>query len=107
MSSERVTRLEELMNAHQAKYEGALNRFSTDMAKNDNAFDRFRADMAKNDSALDRLGANLAQLYADLEKRDAETARRQSKYLQWLIGTWIAGVIITITALGFVIRLQT
>lgn len=93
MSSERVTRLEELMNAHQAKYEGALNRFSTDMAKND--------------SALDRLRADLAQLYADLEKRDAETARRQSKYLQWLIGTWIAGVIITITALGFVIRLQT
>ena len=77
------------------------------MAKNHSAVDRFRADMAKNDSALDKFRVDFANLNADLEKRDAETARRESKYLQWSIGFGVSGVIIAISVLGFVIRLQS
>ena len=53
----------EQMNTHQAKYEGAL--------------ERFRADMAQ----------------------------RESNRMQWLVGLWIGGVLVTIAALGMFIRL--
>ena len=59
------------MNTHQAKYEGALDRFRADM-------ERFRADMAQ----------------------------RESNRMQWLIGIWIGGVLITIAVLGILIRLS-
>ena len=68
--SKEQTRLEERMNTHQAKYEGALDRFRADMEK-------FRADMAQ----------------------------RESNRMQWLIGLWIGGVLVTIATLGMFIRL--
>ena len=68
--SKDLTRLREQMNTHQAKYEGALDRFRADMEK-------FRADMAQ----------------------------RESNRMQWLIGMWIGGVLVTIAALGIFIRL--
>ena len=68
--SKDLTRLREQMNTHQAKYEGALERFRADM-------ERFRADMAQ----------------------------RESNRMQWLIGLWIGGVLVTIAALGIFIRL--
>ena len=68
--SKDLTRLREQMNTHQAKYEGALDRFRADM-------ERFRADMAQ----------------------------RESNRMQWLIGLWIGGVLVTIAALGMFIRL--
>ena len=58
------------MNTHQAKYEGALDRFRIDM-------ERFRADMAQ----------------------------RESDRMQWLIGIWIGGVLVTIAILGVFISL--
>ena len=68
--SKDLTRLREQMNTHQAKYEGALERFRADAEK-------FRADMAQ----------------------------RESNRMQWLIGLWIGGVLVTIAALGIFIRL--
>ena len=75
--SKDLTRLREQMNTHQAKYEGALDRFRADMEK-------FRADM---------------------EKFRADMAQRESNRMQWLIGMWVAGVIVTIAVLGMFIRL--
>ena len=46
---------------------------------------------AKYEGALDRLRADLAQ--------------RESNRMQWLIGMWIGGVLVTIAALGIFIRL--
>ena len=69
--SKDLTKLREQMNTHQAKYEGALDRFRADM-------ERFRADMAQ----------------------------RESNRMQWLIGIWIGGVLITIAVLGILIRLS-
>ena len=68
--SKDLTRLREQMNTHQAKYEGALDRFRVDMEK-------FRADLAQ----------------------------RESNRMQWLIGLWVAGVLVTIAVLGMFIRL--
>ena len=68
--SKDLTRPREQMNTHQAKHEGALERFHADM-------DRFRADMAQ----------------------------RESNRVQWLIGMWIGGVLVTIAVLGIFIRL--
>ena len=82
--SKELATLREQMNTHQAKYEGALDRFRTDMAKNQGAFERLRTDMAK---------------------RDADTAQREINRLRWMIGMWIAGVLVTIAALGIFIRL--
>ena len=81
----------EQMNTHQAKYEGALDRFHA-------AMDRFRADMSKNDAAFERLRTDMA-------KRDADAAHREIIRLRWLVGVWIAGVLVTIAAMGIFIRL--
>ena len=75
--SKELATLREQMNTHQAKYEGAL--------------DRLRADMAKRD--------------ADMAKRDADAAQREIIRLRWQIGIWIAGVLVTIAAMGIFIRL--
>ena len=68
--SKDLARLREQMNTHQAKYEGALDRFRADMEK-------FRADLAQ----------------------------RESNRMQWLVGMWIGGVLVTIAVLGVFIRL--
>ena len=97
------------MNTHQAKYEGALDRFHA-------AMDRFRADMSKNDTAFERLRTDMAknlaknqgafeELRTDMAKRDADTAQREVNHMRWLAGIWIAGVLVTIAALGIFIRL--
>ena len=96
--SKDLTRLREQMNTHQAKYEGALDRFRADMAQKDTALERFRADMSKNESAFERLRT-------DIEKFRADTAQRESNRMQWLIGIWIGGVLVTIAVLGILIRL--
>ena len=62
--SKDLTMLKEQMNTHQAKCEGALERFHADMAQ------------------------------------------RESTRLQWLIGVWIGGVLVTIALLGIFIRLS-
>ena len=72
------------MNTNQAKYEGALDRFRVDM-------ERFRTDMAQKDTALERFRADMAQ--------------RESNRMQWLIGIWIGGVLVTIAILGIFISL--
>ena len=72
------------MNTHQAKYEGALDRFRADM-------ERFRTDMAQKDTALEKFRADMAQ--------------RESNRMQWLIGIWIGGVLVTIAILGIFISL--
>ena len=75
--SKELARLREQMNTHQAKYEGALDRFRADMAQKDTAFERLRTDMAQ--SEINRM--------------------------RWLAGIWIGGVVVTIAALGIFIRL--
>ena len=75
--SKELARLREQMNTHQAKYEGALDRFRADMSKNDTAFERLRTDMAQ----------------------------REISRMRWMIGVWIAGVLVTIATLGIFIRL--
>ena len=82
--SKDLTRLREQMNTHQAKYEGALDRFRADM-------ERFRIDMAQKDTALEKFRADMAQ--------------RESNRMQWLIGIWIGGVLVTIAILGIFISL--
>ena len=86
------------MNTHQAKYEGALDRFRADMAQKDTAFERLRTDMANSQGAFE-------ELRTDMAKRDAETAQREINHIRWLAGIWIAGVLVTIAALGIFIRL--
>ena len=90
--------LREQMNTHQAKYEGALDRFRADMAQKDTAFERLRTDMANNQGAFE-------ELRTDMAKRDAETAQREINRMRWLAGIWIAGVLVTIAAMGIFIRL--
>ena len=82
--SKELATLREQMNTHQAKYEGALDRFRADMAQKDTALERFRADM---------------------ESFRADMAQRESNRMQWLIGIWIGSVIVTIAILGIIIRL--
>ena len=82
--SKDLTRMREQMNTHQAKYEGALDRFRADM-------ERFRTDMAQKDTALEKFRADMAQ--------------RESNRMQWLIGIWIGGVLVTIAVLGIFISL--
>ena len=82
--SKELATLREQMKTHQAKYEGALDRFRADM-------DSFRADMSKNDTAFERLRTDMAQ---------SEISR-----IRWMIGVWIAGVLVTIATLGIFIRL--
>ena len=82
--SKELTRLGEQMNTNQAKYEGALDRLRADMERFRTDMERFRTDMAK---------------------RDAEMAQRESNRMQWQIGIWIGGVLVTIAVLGIFIRL--
>ena len=121
--SKELATLREQMNTHQAKYEGALDRFHAamdrfraDMSKNDTAFERLRTDMSKNDTAFERLRTDMANILAknqgafeelrtDMAKRDADTAQREVNRMRWLAGIWIAGVLVTIAALGIFIRL--
>ena len=70
--SERTAILEERMNTVKAEYESALQALRTDMK----------------------------QLDADMAKREAESARRDKENFRWLIGLWIAAVIV----LGVLIR---
>ena len=74
--SKDLTRPGERMNTHQAKHEGALDRFRADMERFRTDTERFRADMAQ----------------------------RESNRMQWLIGMWIGGVLVTIAVLGIFIR---
>ena len=96
--SKELATLREQMNTHQAKYEGALDRFHA-------AMDSFRADMSKNDAAFERLRTDMAKRDADAAKRDADAAHREIIRLRWQIGIWIAGVLVTIAAMGIFIRL--
>ena len=89
--SKELATLRDQMNTHQAKYEGALDRFRADMGS-------FRADMSKNDTAFERLRTDMA-------KRDADAAHREINHIRWMIGMWTAGVLVTIAALGIFIRL--
>ena len=131
--SKDLARLRERMNTHQAKYEGALDRFRADMdsfradmSKNESAFERLRTDMANKDTAFERLRTDMAnkdtaferfrtdmankdtaseRLRTDIEKFCADMAQRESNRMQWLIGIWIGGVLVTIAVLGILIRL--
>ena len=96
--SKELATLREQMNTHQAKYEGALDRFHADMSKKDTAFERLQTDMAKNQGAFEEFRTEMA-------KRDADTAQREINHIRWLAGIWIAGVLVTIAALGIFIRL--
>ena len=90
--SKELARPREQMNTHQAKYEGALDRFRADMAQKDTALERLRTDMAKNQGAFDRFRA--------------DTAQREINRMRWLIGVWVGGVLVTIAILGILIRLS-
>lgn len=100
--SERLTRQDERMNTHQAKYESALDRLSADLAKRDSDRD---ADMAKLGSAIEKLYSDMAKRDADrdasLAKRDADMAERDKANTQWMIGLWLA----TVVVLGVLVRL--
>ena len=67
------------MNTIKAEHESALQALRTDMKQ-------LKADMAKRD--------------AEMAKREAESARRDKENFRWLIGLWIAAVIV----LGVLIR---
>ena len=100
--SKELTRLGEQMNTNQAKYEGALDRLRADMAQKDTAFERLRTDMAQDMAQKD---SAFEKLRTDMAKRDAEMAQRESNRVQWQIGIWIGGVLVTIAVLGIFIRL--
>ena len=102
--SERLARQEERMNTHQATQESALDRLRADMAKWD-------ADMVKRDAEMAKRDAEMAKRDAD---RDAEMARRDAArdvYMakrdkdntRWLIGMWVAAVIVLGTFLSTLI----
>ena len=96
--SKDLTRLREQMNTHQAKYEGALERFRADTERFRADMERFRADMEKSRTDTERFRT-------DAEKFRADMAQRESNRMQWLIGIWIGGVLVTIAVLGMFIRL--
>ena len=96
--SKELATLREQMKTHQAKYEGALDRFRADM-------DSFRADMSKNDTAFERLRTDMAKNQGAFEKLRTDMAQREINRMRWLAGIWIAGVLVTIAALGIFIRL--
>ncbi len=73
-----------------------------DMAQKDTAFERLRTDMANN---LAKNQGAFEELRTDMAKRDADTARREINRMRWLAGIWVAGVLVTIAALGIFIRL--
>ena len=111
--SERLARQEERMNTHQAMQEGAMDRLRADMAERDSgrdagisslksAMDRLRADMAERDAERDadmaKRDADMAKRDADMAKRDAardvDMAKRDKDNTRWLIGMWVAAVIV-------------
>ncbi len=115
--SERLARHEERMNTHQATQEGAMDRMRADMAERDADRD---VEMAKRDSdrdggisalgsAMDRLRADLAERDAEKAKRDAERdakmakrdadrdvemTKRDKDNTRWMIGLWVATVVV-------------
>ena len=96
--SKDLTRPREQMNTHQAKHEGALERFHADM-------DRFRADMERSRTDTEKFRTDMEKFRTDTEKFRADMAQRESNRMQWLIGVWIGGVLVTIAVLGIFIRL--
>ena len=106
--SERLARHEERMNTHQATQEGAMDRLRADMAKRDSdrdagisrlgsAVDGLRVDLAKRDAERD---AEMAKRDAE---RDVEMAKRDKDNTRWLIGMWVAAVIVLGTFLSILI----
>ena len=117
------------MNTHQAMQEGAMDRLRADMAERDSirdagistlggTMDRLCADLAERDSvhdagistlksAMDRLRADMAERDAELAKRDAardvDMAKRDKDNTRWLIGMWVAAVIVLGTFLSALI----
>ena len=91
--SERLARNEERMNTHQATQESA--------------FDRLRADMAKWDADMVKRDAEMAKRDAEMAKRDAardiDMAKRDKDNTRWLIGMWVAAVIVLGTFLSTLI----
>ena len=89
--SKELTRPREQMNTHQAKHEGALDRFRADMERFCTDTEKFRTDMER--------------FRTDMEKSRADMAQRESNRMQWLVGLWVGGVLVTIAVLGIFIRL--
>ena len=110
--SKELARLGEQMNTHQAKYESALDRFRADMAQKDTALERFRADMdsfradmSKGDTAFERLRTDMSKGDTAFERLRTDMAQSEISRIRWMIGVWIAGVLVTIATLGIFIRL--
>ena len=81
------------MNTHQATQEGAMDRLRADMAERDAARD---AGISKLESAMDRLRVDMAKRDADMAKRDKDNTR-------WMIGMWVAAVVVLGAFLGTLI----
>ena len=122
--SERLARYEERMNTHQATQEGAMDRLRADMAERDadrdagisalgSTVDRLRADLAERDAEKAKRDAErdaemaerdaerdaeMAKWNADMAKRDAardvEMAKRDKDNTRWMIGMWVATVVV-------------
>ena len=111
--SERLARHEERMNTHQATQEGAMDRLRADMAERDadrdagisalgSTVDRLRADLAERDAEKAKRDAErdaeMAKWNADMAKRDAardvEMAKRDKDNTRWMIGLWVATVVV-------------
>ena len=115
--SERLARHEERMNTHQATQEGAMDRLRADMAERDadrdagisalgSTVDRLRADLAERDAEMAKRDAERdaemakrdADRDAEMAKRDAardvEMAKRDKDNTRWMIGLWVATVVV-------------
>ena len=113
--SERLARQEERMNTHQATQESALDRLRADMAKWDADMVKRDAEMAKRDAEMAKRDADRdaemarrdAARDADMAKRDAardiDMAKRDKDNTRWLIGMWVAAVIVLGTFLSTLI----
>ena len=102
--SERLARNEERMNTHQATQESAFDRLRADMAKWDAEMAKRDAEMAKRDADRD---AEMVKRDAEMAKRDAardiDMAKRDKDNTRWLIGMWVAAVIVLGTFLSTLI----
>ena len=103
--SNELATLREQMNTHQAKYEGALDRFRADMAQKDTALERFRADMESFRADMGSFRADMSKNDTALERLRTDMAQSEISRMRWLVGIWVAGVLVTIAALGIFIRL--
>ena len=115
--SERLARHEVRMNTHQATQEGAMDRLRADMAERDadrdagisalgSTVDRLRADLAERDAEMAKRDAERdaemakrdADRDAEMAKRDAardvEMAKRDKDNTRWMIGMWVATVVV-------------